>query len=178
MSSKGEMKTSLRLMIWREQGIGRGFKWRNLCTDVFMLDVLEEFELAVGAFGEDRRAEGFHDLLDGDGCACELVFCGTGCYMGIDGWEKGRCRGRRTIRGQMRLQDGSMTGSAGWNGVEGWRTHADGLKIDISGGDLWGSGSKGEEGTEWIEDGIDLEGSTEDAEFDKGHGYDVGGERE
>lgn len=31
-----------------------------------MLDVLEEFELAVGAFGKHRRAEGFHDLLDGD----------------------------------------------------------------------------------------------------------------
>ena len=39
-----------------------------------MLDMLKEFELAVGALGEDRRAEGFHDLLDGDGCACELVF--------------------------------------------------------------------------------------------------------
>ena len=42
-----------------------------------MLDMLEKFELAVGALGEDRRAEGFHDLLDGDGCASELVFCRT-----------------------------------------------------------------------------------------------------
>jgi len=48
-----------------------------------MLDMLEKFELAVGALGEDRRAEGFHDLLDGDGCACELVFCRT---------ERGTCR--------------------------------------------------------------------------------------
>lgn len=47
------------------------------CTNVFMLNVLEEFELAVGAFGENRRAEGFHDLLDGDGCARELIFGGT-----------------------------------------------------------------------------------------------------
>jgi len=44
--------------------------------------MLEEFELAVGALGEDRRAERFHDLLDGDGCTCELVFCRT---------ERGRC---------------------------------------------------------------------------------------
>ena len=50
---------------------------RNEYADVFVLDVLEEFELAVGALGEDRRAEGFHDLLDGDGCTRKLVFCGT-----------------------------------------------------------------------------------------------------
>jgi hypothetical protein len=46
-------------------------------TDVFVLDVFEKLELAIGAFGEDRRAEGFHYLLDGNGCACELVFRGT-----------------------------------------------------------------------------------------------------
>jgi len=49
--------------------------------------MLEEFELAVGAFREDRRAEGFHNLLDGDGCACELVFCRTeqGIWSGCGG---------------------------------------------------------------------------------------------
>ena len=52
--------------------------------------MLEEFELAVGAFREDRRAEGFHDLLDGDGCACELVFCRTeqGIWVGVVGTRK------------------------------------------------------------------------------------------
>jgi hypothetical protein len=40
-----------------------------------MLDMLEELELAIGAFGEDRRAERLHDLLDGDGCTSKLVFC-------------------------------------------------------------------------------------------------------
>ena len=46
-------------------------------TDVFVLDVLEKFELAIRAFGEDRCAEGLHNLLDCHGCACELVLCGT-----------------------------------------------------------------------------------------------------
>jgi hypothetical protein len=49
-----------------------------------VLDVLEKFQLAISAFGEDRRAEGLHDLLDSDGCACELILCGTGegiCIM-------------------------------------------------------------------------------------------------
>jgi hypothetical protein len=38
--------------------------------DVFVLNVLEEFEFAVGTFGKDGGAKGFHDLLNGDGCAC------------------------------------------------------------------------------------------------------------
>lgn len=46
-------------------------------TDVFVLYMLEEFELTVGAFGEDGFAKGFRDPLDGDRCACELIFCGT-----------------------------------------------------------------------------------------------------
>ena len=50
-----------------------------------MLDVLEELELTVGAFGEDRCAEGFRDPLDGDRCACELVFCGTEWGMRVEG---------------------------------------------------------------------------------------------
>lgn len=43
-------------------------------TDVFVLYVFEKFELSVGAFAEDRRAKGFHDLLDRDRRACELIF--------------------------------------------------------------------------------------------------------
>jgi hypothetical protein len=43
-----------------------------------MLDVLEKFQLAISAFREDRRAEGLHDLLDSNGCACELILCRTG----------------------------------------------------------------------------------------------------
>lgn len=72
-------------------------------TDILVLNVFEEFELTVGAFGEDGRAEGFHDLLDGDGCTCELILCRTdkSCMGGLrqDGGLKGR-----TIRGRMLLE--------------------------------------------------------------------------
>lgn len=54
-------------------------------TNVFVLGVLEEFELTVGAFGENRGAEGFRDPLDGDRCACDLVFCGTEWGMRVEG---------------------------------------------------------------------------------------------
>ena len=42
-----------------------------------MLNVLEELELAVGAFGEDGSGKGLHDLLYGDGGASELVLGGA-----------------------------------------------------------------------------------------------------
>jgi len=71
-------------------------------TDIFVLDVLEEFELAISAFGEDGGAEGLHNLLDGNGCACELVLCGTEEGMwGV--WGKRMWR-RRTILARMRLE--------------------------------------------------------------------------
>ena len=50
-----------------------------------MLDVLEEFELTVGAFRQDSCAERSRDLLDGDRCACEFDFCGTGWGMRVEG---------------------------------------------------------------------------------------------
>ena len=70
-------------------------------TDVFVLDVFEKFQLAIGAFGEDRRAEGLHDLLDSNGCTGELILCGTGEGYLWDEWEK-RIR-RRTILARMLL---------------------------------------------------------------------------
>ena len=42
---------------------------------VFVLDVLEELELAVSALREDGGVEGLHDLLDRDRGARQLVFC-------------------------------------------------------------------------------------------------------
>jgi hypothetical protein len=69
-----------------------------------MLDVLEKFQLAISAFREDRRAEGLHDLLDSNGCACELIFCGTG--EGICGMKGGKMNRRRTILARMRLGEG------------------------------------------------------------------------
>jgi hypothetical protein len=61
----------------REHWRGVRERWEKARTNVFVLNVLKELELAISAFGEDRRAEGLHDLLDGNRCACELVFCGT-----------------------------------------------------------------------------------------------------
>ena len=40
-----------------------------------MTDVLEQFELSVGALGEHRGGEGLHDLLDGHRSVGELVIC-------------------------------------------------------------------------------------------------------
>jgi hypothetical protein len=66
-----------------------------------VLDVLEKFEFAIGAFGEDGRAEGLHNLLDSNGCACELILCGTeGNMCGVRGKRMWR---RRTILARMRL---------------------------------------------------------------------------
>jgi hypothetical protein len=73
------MKTSLRLMIWRERELAGDIRQkRSKETDVFVLDVLEKFQFAISALREDRRAEGLHDLLDGNGGACKLILCGTG----------------------------------------------------------------------------------------------------
>ena len=60
-------------------------------THIFVLDVLEKFELAIGTLAENRSAERLHDLLDRDGGACELVLCGTGDAGEAQGmW--GRCQ--------------------------------------------------------------------------------------
>lgn len=42
-----------------------------------MSQVLEQLELTVGAFGQDRRAERLHNLLDSHGLVGELVLCRT-----------------------------------------------------------------------------------------------------
>ena len=63
MSSNGEMKTSLRLMICAEMSMRR--RTRRTETDVLVLDMLEELELAQRAQAEEGVFEG-EDLLDGD----------------------------------------------------------------------------------------------------------------
>ena len=47
-------------------------------TYILVLDVFQELELPVGAFGEDGGAEGLHNLLDRDLGAGELVLSGVG----------------------------------------------------------------------------------------------------
>ncbi len=40
---------------------------------IFVSEMLEQFELAVGPLGQDRSAEGLHDFLDGYILVGELV---------------------------------------------------------------------------------------------------------
>jgi hypothetical protein len=42
-----------------------------------MSQVFEQFEFTIGSFGQDRCAEWFHDFLDGNRLACQLVLCRT-----------------------------------------------------------------------------------------------------
>lgn len=74
ISSSGEMKMSLKQMIW---------SWSGFCairdlggfTNIFMAQVLQEFQFTIRSLGQDGGAEGFHNLLDGDGSASQLVSC-------------------------------------------------------------------------------------------------------
>ena len=43
-------------------------------TDIFVLEMFEKFQFSVGPLGEYRGAERFHDLLDRDRLAGELIF--------------------------------------------------------------------------------------------------------
>ncbi len=43
-------------------------------TNIFMLNMFEEFELAICPLTEDRCTERLHDLLDRDGSTGELIF--------------------------------------------------------------------------------------------------------
>jgi hypothetical protein len=68
------MKMSLRLMIYSVLDAASAtpnFRYAHILVS----EVLEEFQLAVGALGQDRSAEGLHDLLDSHGLAGELILC-------------------------------------------------------------------------------------------------------
>lgn len=43
-----------------------------------MLKMLEQLELTVRPLGQDGRAEGFHDFLDGNILAGKLILCRAG----------------------------------------------------------------------------------------------------
>lgn len=78
MSSKGEMKMSLKLMICAAVRICRPCN-AGCCPYVLVSQVLEQLQLAVGALRKDRSAEWLHDLLDRHGLAGELVLRRTAC---------------------------------------------------------------------------------------------------
>lgn len=71
ISSRGEMKMSLRLMIWRvlEFSLGTGC----CIAHILVSKMLQKLQLAVCPLRQDRSAEGLHDLLDGHRLASELV---------------------------------------------------------------------------------------------------------
>lgn len=85
MSSRGEMKMSLKLMtccllsetaqICPKRGAG---------SYVLMAQMLEKLQLAVCALGQNRCAEGLHNLLDRDGRRGELILCGTVCSVSLE----------------------------------------------------------------------------------------------
>lgn len=56
---------------------------RGARSYVLMAQVLEELQLAVCALGQNRCAEGLHDLLDCDGRRGELILCGTVCSVSL-----------------------------------------------------------------------------------------------
>ena len=53
-------------------------------THIFVLDMFEKFELAIGTLAEDWSAERLHDLLDRNRGAGQLILCGTGRWG--QGW--------------------------------------------------------------------------------------------
>ena len=86
LQRRDENVTEANDLVRRRNGLGKiPSEEKGKPTHIFVLNVLEEFELTVGTFGEDGRAEGFHDLLDGDRCTCELVLCRTdkSCERGL-----------------------------------------------------------------------------------------------
>jgi hypothetical protein len=72
MSSRGEMKMSLKLMICptSEFVFARVGLWYAY---ILVSEMLEQLQFAVCALRQDRSAEGLHDLLDGHGLAGELI---------------------------------------------------------------------------------------------------------
>ena len=72
MSSSGEMKMSLRLMTCHPLGPHSQIS-PSRAAHILVSEVLEKLQFAVCALGENRGAERFHDLLDGDGLVGELI---------------------------------------------------------------------------------------------------------
>ena len=85
MSSRGEMKMSLKLMtccLISETAQIR--PKRDTRSYVLMAQMLEKLQLAVCALGQNGCAEGLHDLFDRDGRCGELVLCRTICSVSLD----------------------------------------------------------------------------------------------
>lgn len=78
MSSRGEMKMSLRLMTCRlKSDYVLMVEVFFLATETYILmpQVLQKLQLAVGTLGQDGGTEGLHDLLDSNSLTCQLILC-------------------------------------------------------------------------------------------------------
>lgn len=74
MSSNGEMKISLKLIIYAASVKKSGsLFFGKMKTDVLMTKMLKQLQLAVGSLGQDGGTEGLHDFLDSDWLRCQLV---------------------------------------------------------------------------------------------------------
>jgi hypothetical protein len=82
MSSRGEMKMSLKLMTcYLFSEAAHAVIKSGASSYVLMAQVLQELQLAVCALGQNGCAERLHDLLDCDGRRGELILCGTVCSV-------------------------------------------------------------------------------------------------
>ena len=82
MSSRGEMKMSLKLMTcYLFSETAQICPKRGAASYILMAQMLEKLQLAVCALGQNGCAEGLHDLLDCDGRRGELILCGTVCSV-------------------------------------------------------------------------------------------------
>ena len=78
MSSRGEMNTSLRLMICTRRVSYLHTLGNKSVSYILVLDVFQKLQLPVRALCEYWGAEGLHDLLDRDGRARKLIPGRTG----------------------------------------------------------------------------------------------------
>lgn len=78
------MKMSLRLMILSLSA--NAFLQSTHIPYILMAEMLEEFKLSVCSLGQDWSTEWFHDLLDGNGLASELIFCRAAAVVSIRTW--------------------------------------------------------------------------------------------
>lgn len=73
ISSRGEMKISLREITWTKSASRRSIL-SNSYTHILVLQVLQQLQLSVGSFRQHGSTERLHDLLDRDILTGEVVF--------------------------------------------------------------------------------------------------------
>lgn len=73
MSSSGDMKMSLKLMTLENSA--RSTSGCGPISYIFMPQMLKKLQFSVCPLGQDRSAEGFHDLLDRHSLVRELILC-------------------------------------------------------------------------------------------------------